>query len=75
MTQPLNPLGNVGMARFNNLVGNGNTKGATAPILKMLAPDQEKRLAELAPQIKNSLSHRGQALRQLLAALKRREHL
>jgi XTP/dITP diphosphohydrolase len=30
--------------------------------------------AELEPQVKNSLSHRGQALRQLLAALKQHEH-
>lgn len=38
-------------------------------------PTHDCSSAELAPQIKNSLSHRGQALRQLLAALKRREHL
>jgi XTP/dITP diphosphohydrolase len=31
--------------------------------------------AELEPQVKNALSHRGQALRQLLAALKQHEHL
>jgi XTP/dITP diphosphohydrolase len=30
--------------------------------------------AELEPQVKNALSHRGQALRQLLAALKQHEH-
>ena len=37
---------------FNNLVGKGNTKGATAPTLKMLPPEQEQRLAQIAPQIK-----------------------
>ena len=30
--------------------------------------------AELEPQVKNALSHRGQALRQLLAALQQHEH-
>ncbi|MFM1892185.1 MAG: hypothetical protein RLZ44_1262 [Pseudomonadota bacterium] len=34
-----------------------------------LVPDQGCSAAELAPEVKNRLSHRGQALRQLLAAL------
>jgi XTP/dITP diphosphohydrolase len=36
-----------------------------------LVPDQGCSAAELAPEVKNRLSHRGQALRQLLAALTR----
>jgi hypothetical protein len=36
---------------FNSLVGNGNTKGSTDPVLKMLQPEQEKRLAQIDPQI------------------------
>jgi XTP/dITP diphosphohydrolase len=38
-------------------------------------PTHDCSSAELVPEIKNSLSHRGQALRQLLAALKRHGHL
>jgi len=36
---------------FNSLVGRGNTKGATAPTLRILAPDQEKRLAEITLKV------------------------
>ncbi len=36
---------------FNNLVGKGNTKGATDPVLKMLPPEKEKRLADLTFQL------------------------
>ena len=37
---------------FNSLVGKGNTKGSTAPTLKMLAPEKEERLAQVEPRIK-----------------------
>ena len=36
---------------FNSLVGKGNTKGSTAPTLKMLPPEQQKRLAQIDPEI------------------------
>lgn len=36
---------------FNSLVGRGNTKGATAPTLKMLPPEKEKRLAEIGTNL------------------------
>jgi XTP/dITP diphosphohydrolase len=39
-----------------------------------LVPTHNCSSAELEPQVKNALSHRGQALRQLLAALKQHEH-
>ena len=38
-------------------------------------PTHDCSSAELVPEIKNSLSHRGQALRRLLAALKQHGHL
>ncbi|MFT5109154.1 MAG: hypothetical protein ACI9UA_004801, partial [Pseudoalteromonas tetraodonis] len=37
---------------FNSLVGKGNTKGSTAPTLKMLPPEQELHLAKIDPEIK-----------------------
>lgn len=37
---------------FNSLVGKGNTKGSTEPTLKILAPEQQKRLAQIDPRIK-----------------------
>jgi XTP/dITP diphosphohydrolase len=40
-----------------------------------LVPTHNCSSAELEPEVKNALSHRGQALRQLLAALKQQEHL
>jgi XTP/dITP diphosphohydrolase len=40
-----------------------------------LVPTHNCSSAELEPEVKNALSHRGQALRQLLAALKQHEHL
>jgi XTP/dITP diphosphohydrolase len=40
-----------------------------------LVPTHNCSSAELEPEEKNALSHRGQALRQLLAALKQHEHL
>jgi hypothetical protein len=36
---------------FNSLVGKGNTKGATAPTLKMLAVEKEKRLATIGTEL------------------------
>lgn len=39
-----------------------------------LVPDRNCTSAELAPEEKNQLSHRGQALRALLAALRRPQH-
>ena len=36
---------------FNSLVGRGNTKGATAPTLRLLAPEREKRLAEIQVEL------------------------
>ncbi|MCG6864901.1 MAG: non-canonical purine NTP pyrophosphatase, partial [Thiogranum sp.] len=33
-------------------------------------PEQECSSAQLAPEVKNRLSHRGQAVRQLVAALR-----
>jgi XTP/dITP diphosphohydrolase len=39
-----------------------------------LVPTHNCSSAELEPEVKNALSHRGQALRQLLAALKQHEH-
>lgn len=36
---------------FNNLVGKGNTKGATDPVLRFSTPEQDKRLAELKTAI------------------------
>lgn len=44
---------------FNSLVGKGNTKGSTEPILKMLPPEQEQRLAEIdtgIQAVENTLS-------------------
>ncbi|MDA7605421.1 DUF1553 domain-containing protein [Verrucomicrobiales bacterium] len=37
---------------FNSLVGRGNTKGATAPTLKILSPAHTEQIAKLADQIK-----------------------
>jgi hypothetical protein len=37
---------------FNSLVGRGNTKGATAPTLKILSPVHREQIAKLADQIK-----------------------
>ena len=37
---------------FNSLVGRGNTKGATAPTLKILSPAHREQIAKLADQIK-----------------------
>ncbi|NIP97496.1 MAG: hypothetical protein GWO24_30335, partial [Akkermansiaceae bacterium] len=36
---------------FNSLVGRGNTKGATAPTLKILPPEKEKRLAGIGTEL------------------------
>ena len=36
---------------FNSLVGRGNTKGATAPILKILPSEKQARLAQIDPEI------------------------
>ena len=38
-------------------------------------PTHNRSSAELEPEVKNALSHRGQALRKLLAALRPQEHL
>ena len=37
---------------FNSLVGKGNTKGSTAPTLRMLPPEQEQRLVKIDQEIK-----------------------
>ena len=36
---------------FNSLVGKGNTKGATAPTIKLFKPQEEARLAKLSAEI------------------------
>jgi hypothetical protein len=36
---------------FNNLVGNGNTRGATAPILRSLTPQQTGRIADINSEL------------------------
>lgn len=36
---------------FNSLEGRGNTKGATAPTLKILSPEKEKRLKEVTERL------------------------
>ncbi len=50
---------------FNNLVGKGNTKGSTAPTLKILQPDQEERLAEIEIEIKAAEKELGETPPQL----------
>lgn len=37
---------------FNSLVGRGNTKGATAPVLKILPPEKKKRLEHIQSEAK-----------------------
>jgi hypothetical protein len=41
---------------FNSLVGKGNTKGATAPTLRMLPPEKEQRLTDITSQL-TALDH------------------